>query len=74
MATHEARKTNEVAELSKQKLESQAKELQEKLGGAENSSVVTSQVVIPSEAGKKGQEVCMFQLQLCFRTSPCELI
>jgi hypothetical protein len=74
MATHEAQKTNEAAELSKQKLESQAKELQEKFGGAENSSVVTSQVVIPSEAGKKGQEVCMLQLQLWFRFFPCELI
>jgi hypothetical protein len=66
MATHEAQKTNEAAELSKQKLESHAKELQEKLGGAENNSVVTSQVVIPSEAGKKAQEVCMLQLLMEF--------
>lgn len=66
MATHEAQKTNEAAELSKQKLESHAKELQEKLGGAENNSVVTSQVVIPSEAGKKAQEVCMLQLLMKF--------
>jgi hypothetical protein len=60
MATHEAQqKTNEAAEMAKQKLEIGAKELQEKLGGAENHAVVTSQIVIPSEAGKKAQEVTL---------------
>ncbi len=62
MATHEAQqKTNEAAEMAKQKLEIGAKELQEKLGGAENNAVVTSQIVIPSEVGKKAQEVTLLQ-------------
>lgn len=42
---------------AKQKLEMEAKEIQAKMGGAAHSSVITTQVVVPSDIGKKAEEV-----------------
>jgi len=58
----EFEKNADAVNFAKQKLESQAKETQDKMGGSENSSVVTSQVVVPSDVGKKAEEVCC----ICF--------
>lgn len=60
MSSMESQQNAEAVNFAKQKLEAQAKETQDKLGGPENSSVVTTQVVVPSEVGKKAEEVCAF--------------
>lgn len=58
MSTMESQKNVDAVNLAKQNLEAQAKETQDKIGGPENSSVVSAQVVIPSDVGKKAEEVC----------------
>lgn len=57
MSSMESQQNAEAVNYAKQQLESQAKETQDKMGGPENSSVVTAQVVVPSDVGKKAQEV-----------------
>lgn len=57
MSTMESPKNADAVNFAKQKLESQAKETQDKMGGPENSSVVSAQVVVPSDVGKKAEEV-----------------
>lgn len=56
----ESQQNADAVNFAKQTLEAQAKEMQDKTGGAENSSVVTAQVVVPSDIGKKSEEVCNF--------------
>ena len=58
MSSMESQQNAEAVNFAKQKLESQAKETQDKMGGPDNSSVVTAQVVVPSEVGKQAEEVC----------------
>lgn len=58
-STMESQQNTDAVAFAKQKLEAQAKETQEKMGGAENSSVITAQVVVPSEVGKKSEEVSL---------------
>lgn len=53
----ESQQNADAVNFAKQTLEAQAKEMQDKTGGAENSSVVTAQVVVPSDIGKKSEEV-----------------
>lgn len=57
MSTMESQKNTDAVNFAKQKLEAQAKETQDKMGGAEGSSVVAAQVVVPSDVGKKSEEV-----------------
>lgn len=54
----ESQQNDKALNLAKQALESHAKETQDKFGGPENSSVVTAQIVVPSQVGKKAEEVC----------------
>lgn len=56
----ESQQNADAINFAKEKLELQAKKTQEKMGGPENSAVVTQQVVVPSEVGKKVDEVCIF--------------
>ena len=44
-------------DFARRKLEAGAKETQDKAGGMENASVVSAQVVVPSELGKEAEEV-----------------
>jgi hypothetical protein len=60
MSAMESQQNVDAVNFAKQKLESQAKETQDKIGGPEQGSVVTQQVVVPSEVGKKADEVCIF--------------
>ena len=46
-----------IVDFAKQKLETGAKQTQDKAGGIENASVVSAQVVIPSKLGKETEEV-----------------
>lgn len=47
----------EVVNFAQQKLETGAKETQDKAGGAQNASVISAQVVVPSKIGKEAEEV-----------------
>lgn len=57
MSTMESQQNADAVNFAKQTLEAQAKEMQDRTGGAEKSSVVTAQVVVPSDIGKKSEEV-----------------
>lgn len=60
----------EVVDFAQQKLESGAKETQDKAGGAQNASVVSAQVVVPSKLGKEAEEVSIDLLsEMEFRSS-----
>lgn len=48
----------DTVQMVSKRLESEAKEIQDKIGGGRgDSAVVTQQVVVPSEVGKKSEEV-----------------
>lgn len=48
----------DTVQMVRKRLESEAKEIQEKIGGGRgDSAVVTQQVVVPSEVGKRSEEV-----------------
>lgn len=47
----------DLVDFAQQKLETGAKQTQDKAGGIENASVVSAQVVIPSKIGKEAEEV-----------------
>lgn len=55
----ESQQNTDAVNFAKQKLEAQAKETQDKMGGSDNASVVSAQVVVPSDVGKKAEEVWM---------------
>lgn len=57
MSSMESQQNTDAVNFAKQKLEAQAKETQDKMGGADNASVVSAQVVVPSDVGKKAEEV-----------------
>lgn len=59
MASMESQQNTDAVNFAKQKLEAQAKETQDKMGGSDNASVVSAQVVVPSDVGKKAEEVWM---------------
>ena len=50
-------RNEDIENFAKQKLESGAKQTQDKVGGAENASVISAQVVVPSKVGKESEEV-----------------
>jgi hypothetical protein len=48
----------DTVQMVRKRLESEAKEIQDKIGGGRgDSAVVTQQVVVPSEVGKRSEEV-----------------
>lgn len=47
----------EIVDFARQKLETGAKQTQDKAGGVQDASVVSTQVVIPSKIGKEAEEV-----------------
>lgn len=59
----ESQQNTDAVNFAKQKLEAQAKETQDKMGGSDNASVVSAQVVVPSDVGKKAEEVWMIVLE-----------